>query len=362
MLSYPASNFFAADHYDSALSTSAAPYFFKPFRRGTPIREFSDGGLHASLPVAAALEEMKRLWPSAHDHTIRLDMLISVGTGTQEREVTLPSVARVGGFETVCKIFFNSLDTEAAWRDFTNDPDYSPEQHRRLNVPLTGSHIGLDDHKSMNRMMDLVEKQCNDSVGSPYGFAVSLGKVVDQLEASLLYFEPDLASPARTSTYAKVGPQGYELRGTIRCRLLRRSESLGILVRNIDELKQRQRAGRDNVPGSWTQITLEASLRREVRVGDAWFRVPCVLKTQDKDTEHTVAARLRMPNEGDVLGAPLSSFLLADSPSLSRILRRNAASGGRSISERKTCPTTVYHSRSGHETRNATSPHLPVNP
>ena len=269
--------------------------------------------MHANLPVGAALKEMKRLWPPAHDHSIRLDMLLSVGTGIQDREVALPSVARVGGFETVCKTFFNSLDTEAAWRDFKNDPDYSPEQHRRLNVPLTGSHIGLDDHKSMNRMIDMVEKQYNDSIGSPFGFAASLGKVADQLKASLLYFEPDSAPAARTSTYAKFGPQGYELRGTIRCRLLRRSESLGLLVRNIDELKQRQRAGRDNVPGSWTQIAIEASLRREVRVGDAWFRVPCILKTQDKDTEHTVAVRLRLPNEGGVSGStteliPISGF------------------------------------------------------
>jgi hypothetical protein len=256
---------------------------------------------------------MKRLWPSTHDNTIRLDMLLSVGTGTQEREVSLPSVARVGGFETVCKTFFNSLDTEAAWHDFKNDPDYSPEQHRRLNVPLSGSHIGLDDYKSMNRMIEIVEKQYHDSLGSPQGFAASLGKAADQLKASLLYFESDPAPAARTSTYAKVGPQGYDLRGTIRCRLLRRSESLGLLVRNIDELKQRQRAGRDNVPGSWTQITMEASLRREVRVGDAWFKVPCVIKTQDKDTEHTIAVRLRMPNEGDGAGStteliPISGF------------------------------------------------------
>jgi hypothetical protein len=269
--------------------------------------------LHANLPVGAALREMKRLWPSAHDHSIRLDMLLSVGTGIQEREVSLPSVARVGGFETVCKTFFNSLDTEAAWRDFTHDPDYSPEQHRRLNVPLTGSHIGLDDYKSMNRMIEMVDKQYNGSLGSPDGFAAKLGKTADQLKASLLYFEPDSAPAARTSTYAKVGPQGYELRGTIRCRLLRRSESLGLLVRGIDELKQRQRAGRDSVPGSWTQITMESSLRREVRVGDAWFRVPCILKTQDKETEHTIAVRLRMPNEGGSSGGtteliPISGF------------------------------------------------------
>ena len=296
----------------SALSTSAAPYFFKPFRRGTPVREFSDGGLHANLPVSAALKEMRRLWPSAHDHAIRLDMLLSVGTGIQEHEVALPSVARVGGFETVCKAFFNSLDTEAAWRDFTNDPDYSPEQHQRLNVPLGGSYVALDDYKSMNRMIDTVEKQYRDSLGSPHGFAAKLGKVADQLKASLLYFEPDNAA-TQSSTYAKVGPQGYELRGSIRCRLLRRSESLGLLVRGIVELKQFQRAGKDSAPGSWTPIVMADSLRREVRVGEAWFRVPCIIKTQDKDSEHTIAVRLRMPNEGGISGAntdliPISGF------------------------------------------------------
>jgi hypothetical protein len=269
--------------------------------------------LHANLPVGAALKEVKRLWPPAHDHAIRLDMLLSVGTGIQEREVSLPSVARVGGFETVCKTFFNSLDTEAAWLNFMNDPDYSREQHQRLNVPFSGSHIGLDDYKSMNRMIEMVDKQYNDSLGSPYGFSAKVGKVADQLKASLLYFEPDSAPAARTSTYAKVGPQGYELRGTIRCRLLRRSESLGLLVRDIDELKQRQRAGRDNVPGSWTPIVMADSLRREVRVGEAWFRVPCIIKTQDKDTEHTIAVRLRVPNEGGHSGVitepiPISGF------------------------------------------------------
>src|SRR2546421_11736787 len=49
----------------SALATSAAPIYFKPYERGHPPKLYSDGALHANLPVAYALWETQKIWPPA---------------------------------------------------------------------------------------------------------------------------------------------------------------------------------------------------------------------------------------------------------------------------------------------------------
>jgi len=291
----------------SALSTSAAPYYFKPFRRGIPIREFADGALHANLPVRAALREMKRLWHA----TTNLDALVSVGTGIQDHEVQLPNVARIGGFEAVCKTFFNSLDTETTWNDFTHEREYSAELHHRLNVPIDGDYVGLDDYKAIPRMLQSVESQDRNTSWSPHSYLFRLGIVVDRLKASLLFFEPDPSLAAEESTFLRVGPAGYELRGTIRCRLCKSSDSLGLLVDSIEDFSQSQRtsSSSNEVEGhaTWTTIKFSDALRKDVRTSDAWLRVPCILKSRDKDTEHTVAVRLRKPLGAGASGTSLTA-------------------------------------------------------
>lgn len=291
----------------SALSTSAAPYYFKPFRRGIPIREYADGALHADLPVAAALKEMKKLWPL----TTTLDALVSVGTGIQDHELQLPNVARIGGFEAVCKTFFNNLNTEATWKDFTGEQDYSPTQHHRLNVPIRGEYIGLDDYKAMPRMLEAVNLRDGDRVHHRNSFASTADMVAERLKASLLFFEPDPSVTEDESPFLRVGPTGYEIRGTIRCRLCKQSESLGLLVDNIESLMYCQQLGtktcETDIQVSWTKIKFLDTLRKDVRTSDAWLRIPCILKTHDKDSEHTVAVRLRRPVEAGSTGPNLTA-------------------------------------------------------
>src|SRR5947208_6394638 len=148
----------------SALATSAAPIYFKPYERGQPPKLYSDGALHANLPVGYALWEAQKIWPPAdasrasdeikEDYSIdkdlrssidafdmgeeqadefedagsdlgpltqgrevHLDALVSIGTGEQERVDHYPNAFEIGGLKQAYLSFIKAMDTEAAWRE-----------------------------------------------------------------------------------------------------------------------------------------------------------------------------------------------------------------------------------------------------
>ncbi|KAK5014625.1 hypothetical protein LTR16_003767, partial [Cryomyces antarcticus] len=74
------------------------------------------------MPAILALEEKKRTWPAQKErtradalpyHETRVDALVSVGTGIQQKDFNIPSVLEIAGLPEVWETFFLSMDTEA---------------------------------------------------------------------------------------------------------------------------------------------------------------------------------------------------------------------------------------------------------
>ena len=119
-----------------------------------PIREMRLTDGQANTQRSASLIE-----PAADDGEVPIDVLVSVGTGNQTREDRYPNAFEVGGLKQVYLSFIKALDTESAWEDFKRKRSYNASRHHRLNVPLHGSYVGLDDWKSMNVLDKAVQDQ-----------------------------------------------------------------------------------------------------------------------------------------------------------------------------------------------------------
>jgi hypothetical protein len=224
----------------SALATSAAPIYFKPYERGHPLKTYSDGALHANLPVAYALWEAQKIWPPAdarrpseevkEDYSIdkdltnaidafdvgeelvdefdeagsdlgpltqgrevHLDTLVSIGTGEQERVDRYPNAFEIGGLKQAYLSFIKAMDTEASWREFKDRGLYNPRLHHRLNVPISGKYVGIDDWNEMLRL----EKSVHAAYGQSPHLFTAVQDVASRLTASLLFFEPDASDANR---------------------------------------------------------------------------------------------------------------------------------------------------------------------
>lgn len=263
-------------HLDSirALATSAAPIYFKPLERGergSPPKLYVDGALHANLPVDYALWETQKIWPPfgarraiselqdandiyggaatimsevrleepqsntqrsrsisieppAYGGEVPLDFLISIGTGKQTREDKYPNAFEIGGLKQVYLSFIKALDTESAWEDFRRKSSYNAYRHHRLNVPLHGSYVGLDDWKSMNPLNTAVQEHFQHSDSQMN----EVQDIAARLIASLLFFEPD-----PPDTHLLPPDRMHRIRGQIWCRLPRESHALILLIDRI---------------------------------------------------------------------------------------------------------------------------------
>ena len=123
-----------------------------------PIREMRLTDEQANAQRSPSLIE-----PAADDGEVPIDVLVSVGTGNQTREDRYPNAFEVGGLKQVYLSFIKALDTESAWEDFKRKRSYNAHRHHRLNVPLHGSYVGLDDWRSMNALEKAVQDQFRDS-------------------------------------------------------------------------------------------------------------------------------------------------------------------------------------------------------
>ena len=74
--------------WEAGLATSAAPFYFKPFVKEETGKDYVDGALHSNMPVSYALAEMRNIWPELGK--CNPDILLSVGTGIQDKEVVFP--------------------------------------------------------------------------------------------------------------------------------------------------------------------------------------------------------------------------------------------------------------------------------
>jgi len=294
--------------WEAALATSAAPFYFRKFLKTETNKDYTDGALHSNFPVQYTLEEIARVWPMTDGDKVPLDILLSVGTGIQERELKIPSVLKIGGFEAVVTSFHNNLDCHRKWLEFSalNQSDrYLSTKVHRLNVNIEGSYVALDHYKRMKSIDENIAAQIQDPA-----FASEITKLADILTASLLFFEPT-RSPR---TGLPPGDRAH-LPGSIRCRLERDSAPLKTLVDLIHSLWYKEISNDKELTeiNNWTKITLSDHLRTKVRNQGEWLRVPHTISTiESHSTQQVLAVTLRRRSPINSVAAqlpiPISGF------------------------------------------------------
>ena len=292
---------------------------------------YSDGALHANLPADYALWETKKIWPQAHtaQHTtkipvydftdkdfgasiealdvgeeqidefdgagnvqiqatrgaeVHVDTLVSIGTGKQQRADKYPSAFEVGGLKQAYLLLIKAMDTEASWEEFRRKGSKQDLHQFRLNVPLTGKYVSLDDWEQMHRLIEVVRETYRTS-------SAALNEVQDvaaKLVASLLFFEPDTFD----STRLRAPEKWHRIHGQIWCRLPRDSASLVALTDRISNFWVRE----DNPRMAFSQpvkVPLKDGWKSEIRTQGKHLSIPMTIRTMEPDSTITLSVRLK---------------------------------------------------------------------
>lgn len=220
--------------WEAGLATAAAPFYFKPFQKLETKKDYLDGGLVANFPGEQALHEMSRIWATSGGTSApndpHLDIMVSVGTGMQQKEVGLP--LGVAGLNDMFKTFIDNLDSGRSWDEFQQKPEYAKHAGRifRLNtsLPPTG-YIPLNDYRKMEAMLAHVgsEGQNNPSLQR------TIEDIAGNLLASLFFFEPANVRDPIASIHHGAFTQA-KCSGTLRVRLANKSPEMMELVRKVD--------------------------------------------------------------------------------------------------------------------------------
>lgn len=301
--------------WEAGLATAAAPFYFRPFKKEETSKDYVDGALHANLPIKYALEELANLWPNS-DCDTSLDVLVSVGTGIQQKELDIPSILKIGGFQQIYTNFQANLDTDRLWRELIKNFSY-PTQTRnriqRLNAEIEGDYVALDEYKKMKAMENMVGQQLEQIDDEPSPLATKVAKVADILIASLFFFEPDVSKLADGKFGDPAAARTYQLNGSIRCRLMKNSQELKRLLNIVDGFWQQEVTKRaSSIKSSsieenndFTRISFSNSERNRIMMGDAWFKVNCIMSTQDPiEMQQVIAITLHPTNEEEKANLP----------------------------------------------------------
>lgn len=217
--------------WEAGLAAAAAPFYFKPFSKQETKKDYLDGGLLANFPGEQALHEMSLVWATSDSREPHLDIMVSVGTGTQPKDVRLPLAG--GGLDTMFKAYIDNLDSSRAWDEFRKKPDYHRHYDRifRLNSTLPpGSNIPLNDYRKMETISAHVEAQGQ----SDLVLVQAIEDTAARLLASLFFFEPtDMRSPISSVQHGMI--TRATCAGSIRCRLAHRSPEMLGLIGKIDK-------------------------------------------------------------------------------------------------------------------------------
>lgn len=275
--------------WEAALATSAAPFYFPRFEKGETKKNYTDGALHSNFPVQYTLEEIARIWPMADGEKPPLDILLSVGTGIQEREIKIPSVLKIGGFEAVATSFHNNLDCSRKWHEFKALHMADKYLHRkvhRLNATIEGDYVALDHYKRMHSIDEDISRQVKDPA-----FATEIDALANILTASLFFFEP-----TRSSHIEVPSRDGARLPGSIRCRLARDSTPLKNLLELIESFWYKEIRNDKELleAGHWTKLSISDQLRTKVRTQREWLRIPYTINAiQNYGTQQVLAVTFR---------------------------------------------------------------------
>ena len=142
----PARDFFLAD---VAHATSAAPTYFEPVvvRDTADARSYAliDGGVFATNPSMCAFAELARAGQASE-----IDVLLSLGTGSQTRPLNYGAVRSWGQLEWARKIVDVVFDGAADIVDFQLEHLLGDDNYVRLQTQLNGASDDMDDATPAN--------------------------------------------------------------------------------------------------------------------------------------------------------------------------------------------------------------------
>jgi hypothetical protein len=278
--------------WEAALATSSAPFYFRKFEKIETKKNYTDGALHANFPVQYALEEIDRVWKIPGEKKAPLDLLLTVGTGQQRREIVIPVPLRIGGFEAVCTSFHNNLDSHRQWSEFKRvylDDNHLRSKVHRLNTCIEGDYVALDHYKKMRDIDKHISIQALD-----LDFAKTMDNLARTLIAKLFFFEP---SSLYRDSGSLVSRQNDCIQGTIRCRLARESTPLKNLVDVIDSFWYREvhtEADLNKENDQWRPIPLLDRQRSRVRTQREWLRIDyTIAPVESLETQQVIGVTLR---------------------------------------------------------------------
>lgn len=232
--------------------------------------------------------------PSTYGGNVHLDTLVSIGTGEQKRSDSYPSAFEVGGLKQAYLSFIKAMDTEASWDEFKGKTTYDTRRHSRLNIPITGKYVRLDDWSQMQRLEESVRECYSTSIDR----LNALQDVASRLTASLLFFEPDAPGSARLQP-----PDRFRrIPGQIWCRLARDTSSLRALIDRISGFWIREDNPRFG-SSRYDAVALKDDWKSEIRTEAKHLALPITLRTTEPESVITLAVSLR---DVSVLGDPLS--------------------------------------------------------
>ncbi|XP_014554875.1 hypothetical protein COCVIDRAFT_39346 [Bipolaris victoriae FI3] len=232
-------------------TTSAAPFFFKPFVNGRTKESYIDGAVKHNNPVRIANSETKFLWPDVEERYP--DILLSVGTGYHESGVEGSSIAGsdrrrmqvrkalelTKKRSKISKVFpqvdswfkfakqrvEDILNSENIWRDFRTDvvglsSPIAAERYIRLNPNVRSPVPKMDDTQKVNDL----QREVADTLRTPES-QVMIQTIAGRLIGGSFYFEK-IGRPREIRGVLTI-------QGTIACRFADGSDDLRFLGEHI---------------------------------------------------------------------------------------------------------------------------------
>ena len=226
----------------------------------------------------------EHLEPPSGRRGVHVDALVSIGTGVQTRLDNYPRAFEIGGLKEVYLSFIKSMDTESSWKEFQQKRANNSHSHYRLNVPLSGRYVALDDWTQMSRLAQSVKQNYNN----PYCMLEDVQNVASHLVASLLFFEPVAIRPTRLQPVDRL----HRISGQIWCRLPRSSPALIALTDRISGFGIQEDNPRFGPSGMIPWIP-EDGWKSEIRTQGQHLVVPITIKTTELDSAISVAVKLK---------------------------------------------------------------------
>lgn len=264
------------------LSTSAAPGYFKSFRKKETAKDYVDGALYHNNPIIWSLDEYRKIWEQTNTPGAILDMVVSVGTGyfpeTDKTTDELGGGTSSDSFIDSLISMFSRLKGEETWRKFADTAtDYDPKVHHRLNVDIPGEGCKLDQ---FGRMGDLLSS-VNDAFNEPGPrenwryFGKQLRDKINELSglfvAKLFFFHP-------TRDPLALDEESHKLNGHILCRLQKNEEPLKKLAERIEGFLV---VDRGSSPSGRKLVGLQ-DMQKRVDNGER-FEIDITIETKDPE-------------------------------------------------------------------------------